>query len=86
MPDPEDPPSVTAVRNQGVRWIGTWVAEYNAAKQLVPLSNAADLFNLNYAQGGYTQNVNDTLAGSQTGRTQLLLEPSAAYSNSILAL
>lgn len=84
--DPEDPPSVTAARNQGAALIAQWVKEYNTMKTQVPLSNAANMFDLSYALGGYTQEVNDTLTGSTTVRDQQLLNSSATYSNSVAAM
>ena len=86
LPDETDTPSMIAARNQGAALIAQWVAEYNLAKSQVPMSNAANLFDLNYALGGYTQNVNDTFAGSGSPRTQALLQPTAEYSNSFEAI
>ena len=83
---PEDPPSVQAVRQQGAALISQWVQQYNTLKTQVPLSNAANLFNLSYALGGYTSPVNDTLNGSTVTRNQSVLEPSATYSNGLQAL
>lgn len=83
---PEDPPSVTAARNQGAALIAQWVKEYNSMQTQLPTSNAANMFQLNYALGGYTQVVNDTLPGSESLRNQTLLEPSAEYSNSADAM
>ncbi|KAL0021289.1 hypothetical protein WJX79_009826 [Trebouxia sp. C0005] len=74
---PEDPPSVTAARNQGAALIAQWVKEYNSMQTQLPTSNAANMFQLKYALGGYTQVVNDTLPGSESLRNQTLLEPSA---------
>ncbi len=85
-PMPEGPPSVTAARNQGVALIAQWVEEYNVMQTQLPMSNAANMFQLNYALGGYTQIVNDTLPGSESLRNQTLLEPSAEYSNSADAM
>ena len=41
------------------------------------------MFNLNYALplAGYTEVVNDTLAGSNTRRNQSVLQATAEYSN-----
>ena len=50
------------------------------------MSNAANLFELNYALGGYTQAVNDTLTGSTTVTNQAQLASSAKYSNSVAAM
>ncbi|DBA71820.1 TPA: hypothetical protein ACH3X2_010973 [Trebouxia sp. C0005] len=83
---PEDPPSVTAARNQGAALIAQWVKEYNSMQTQLPTSNAANMFQLKYALGGYTQVVNDTLPGSESLRNQTLLEPSAEYSNSADAM
>jgi len=85
-PMPEDPPSVTAARNQGAALIAQWVQEYIVMQTQLPMSNAANMFQLNYALGGYTQVVNDTLPGSEILRNQTLLEPSAEYSNSADAM
>jgi len=85
-PDPADPPTLTAARNQGAALIAQWVDEYNTAKTQIPMSNAANLFDLAYALGGYTQVVNDTLSGSTTLRNQAVLESSAQRSNSIEAM
>ena len=85
-PMPEDPPSVTAARNQGAALIGQWVKEHNIMQTQLPMSNAANMFQLNYALGGYTQVVNDTLPGSESLRNQTSLEPSAEYSNSADAM
>ena len=82
---PEDPPSVTASREEGVRLIRQWVDEYNRAKTTVPLSNAADLFELSYALGGYTDVVPDLLGG-QIPENQESLEASASLSNGRFAL
>lgn len=84
--DPEDPPSVQAARQQGAALIAQWVQEYNTAKAQVPLSNAANLFELPYALGGYTSPVDDTLAGSTVTRNQTVLASSASYSNSLRAM
>lgn len=83
---PEDPPSVTAARDQGAILISQWVEQYNSAKTSVPLSNAADLFELSYSLGGYTDVVNDTLAGSESFTSQDYLEPSASLSTGEYAL
>ena len=85
-PYPEDPPSVTAARNQGAALIGQWVKEYNTVKTQIPLSNAANMFDLSYSLGGYTQVVNDTLSGSTLFRDQQVLNSSASYSNSVAAM
>lgn len=85
-PYPEDPPSVTAARNQGAALIAQWVKQYNTVKTQFPLSNAANMFNLSYSLGGYTQVVNDTLTGSTSFRTQQVLNSSASYSNSVSAM
>ena len=85
-PEPEDPPSVTTARNQGAALIAQWVKEYNTVKTQIPLSNAANMFDLSYALGGYTQEVNDTLTGSTSVRNQQLLNSSAIYSNSVAAM
>ncbi|KAL3145923.1 hypothetical protein ABBQ38_015287 [Trebouxia sp. C0009 RCD-2024] len=82
---PEDPPSVTASREEGVRLIRQWVDEYNTAKASVPLSNAADLFDLSYSLGGYIDAVPDIL-GSQSPENQESLEPSSSLSNGQSAL
>ena len=82
---PEDPPSVTASREEGVRLIRQWVDEYNRAKATVPLSNAADLFELSYSLGGYTDVVPDLL-GSQIPENQESLEPSSSLTNGQFAL
>ena len=81
LPQPEDPPSVTTVRQQGAALIAQWVNEYNREKTIVPMSNAGYMFNLAYDLGGYTEIVNDTLAGSNSMRNQSLLAPTAEYSN-----
>lgn len=78
---PEDPPSVIAAREQGTKLISQWVEQYNSAKTTMPLSNAADLFELSYSLGGYTEVVNDTLPGSESFSRQDVLEPSANLSN-----
>lgn len=83
---PEDPPSVTAAREQGAKLISQWVEQYNSAKTTMPLSNAADLFELSYSLGGYTDVVNDTLAGSESFTRQDFLEPSANLSTGEFAL
>ena len=75
--DPADPPSVGAARAQGAKLIGQWVDAFNQAKATLPLSNAADLFALSYSLGGYTQVVNDTLAGSESFTSAAVLAPSA---------
>ena len=62
------------------------MSEYNKAQTSVPMSNAANLFELNYALGGYTQAVNDTLTGSTTVTNQTQLASSAKYSNSVAAM
>ena len=85
-PYPEDPPSVTAARNQGAALIAQWVKQYNTVKTQIPLSNAANMFNLSYSLGGYTQVVNDTLTGSTLLRDQQVLNSSASYSNSVAAM
>jgi len=85
-PYPEDPPSVTAARNQGAALIAQWVQEYNTVKTQIPLSNAANMFDLSYSLGGYTQVVNDTLTGSTLLRDQQVLNTSASYSNSVAAM
>lgn len=85
-PDPEDPPSVTAARNQGAALIAQWVKQYNTVKTQIPLSNAANMFDLSYSLGGYTQVVNDTLTGSTSFRDQQVLNSSASYSNSVAAM
>lgn len=72
---PADPPSVIIAREQGIKLIGQWVEEYNILKTQLPLSNAADLFELSYALGEYTDVVNDTLVGSETFTRQYVLEP-----------
>jgi len=86
VPEPEDPPSVGAARDQGAALIAQWVEEYNTVKTQMPMSNAANMFDLSYALGGYTQVVNDTLSGSDTLRTQAVLEATAEYSNSADAM
>ncbi len=83
---PEDPPSVTAARNQGAALIAQWVKQYNTVKTQIPLSNAANMFDLSYSLGGYTQVVNDTLTGSTSFRDQQVLNSSASYSNSVAAM
>ena len=83
---PEDPPSVTSARDQGAKMISQWVDQYNRAKMTVPLSNAADLFELSYSLGGYTSIVNDTLAGSGSFTSQQSLEPLANVSTGQFAL
>ena len=85
-PYPEDPPSVTAARNQGAALIGQWVKQYNTVKTQIPLSNAANMFDVSYSLGGYTQVVNDTLTGSTLFRNQQVLNVSASYSNSLAAM
>lgn len=82
---PEDPPSVTASRKEGVRLIRQWVDEFNTAKATVPLSNAADLFDLSYSLGGYTDAVPDILGG-QDPTTQESLELSSSFSNGQAAM
>ena len=83
---PEDPPSVTTARDQGATLISQWVKQYNSAKTVLPLSNAADLFELSYTLGGYIDIVNDTLAGSESFTSQQSLEPSANLSTGQFAL
>ena len=83
---PEDPPSVTAARNQGAALIAQWVKQYNTVKTQIPLSNAANMFDLSYSLGGYTQVVNDTLTGSTLLRDQQVLNTSASYSKSVAAM
>lgn len=78
---PEDHSSVGAARSQGANLIGQWVAEYNTAKTTVPLSNAADLFQLSYNLGGYIKLVNYTLNGSASFTNQSMLKASSNYSN-----
>ena len=85
-PYPEDPPSVTAARNQGAALIAQWVKQYNTVKTQIPLSNAANMFDLSYSLGGYTQEVNDTLTNSTFVRDQQVLNSSASYSNSVAAM
>lgn len=77
---PEDPPSVTSARDQGAKLITQWVQQYNSAKTVLPMSNAADLFELPYSLGGFTTSVNDTLTGSKSFTSQQSLEPSASFS------
>lgn len=79
--DPADPPSVTSTRNRGAALIAQWISDYRADVQEIPLSNAANLFQLAYSLGGYTQSVNDTLPGSGTLRTQAVAAGTANYSN-----
>ena len=78
---PVDPPSVIRAREQGIKLINQWVEEYNILKTQLPLSNAADLFELSYSLGGYTDVVNDTLVGSEAFTRQDILEPSATVTN-----
>ena len=84
-PDATDPASVTAARYQGATLINQWVDDYNAAKAKLPLSNAADMFQLEYAVGGYVSWVDDTLPGSATGlfQNQSIFQSNASYSNSV---
>ncbi len=81
LPEAADAPDVIAARNQGAAYIAQWAQEWNTAVMQIPTSNAADLFNLNYTLGGYTQVVNDTLPGSSSFRDARVLEPTAEYSN-----
>ena len=78
---PEDAPTVNQVRQQGFQNIISWIGEYNEAILREPTSNAADLFDLNYALGGYTSIWNDTLPGSNTSITTVSLNASAPLSN-----
>ena len=89
-PDPADPPSVTAVRKQGAALIAQWVKEHNTMMTQLPMSNAANVFDLSYSLGGYTNpqdGINDTLPGSNTVRNQLQwydsMSSSASNSNPI---
>ena len=93
MYDPLDPPSVTAVRQQGAALIAQWVREHNTMKTQTPMSNAANVFDLSYLLGGYTnplESINDTLPGSDNVRNQLQwydsMNSSASNSNPTVSL
>ena len=88
--DPADPPSLTAVRKQGAALIAQWVKEHNTMKTQLPMSNAANVFDLSYSLGAYTnpqEGINDTLPGSDHVRNQLqwydTMSSSASNSNPI---
>ena len=72
---------MTRVREQGKQNILAWIAEYNANLVNLPTSNAADLFDLNFALGGYTSIWNDTLPGSNTSRNTASLNTTATVTN-----
>ena len=80
-PDPADPPSVTSARDEGATLITKWIDEHNIEAKQIPKSNAANLFELAYSLGGYTQDVNDTLPGNGFHRTQAVASGTARYSN-----
>ena len=75
---PEDLPSVLQARAQGLQNIKRWVAQHNADRTAAPMSNAADIFDLKFALGGYTSMFNDTFAGSNSSRTITGLQATAA--------
>ena len=79
--DPADAASVNEARQQGTQNIMKWIAEYKSALTAVPTSNAADLFDLNFALGGYTSIWNNTLTGSNSSRSTASLNASATMSN-----
>ena len=79
--DPADPPSVTSARDEGAALISKWIDEHKTEAMRTPMSNAANLFELAYSLGGYTQDVNDTLPGSGLHRTQAVASGTARYSN-----
>jgi len=78
-PMPEDSPSVVSARQQGAASIAKWVQECNMLKTSTPLSNPADLFDLDYALGGYIAKINDTMIGSQVFTNQSVLKPDQEY-------
>ncbi len=78
-PVPEDSPSVVSARQQGAANIAKWVQEYNMLKASTSMSNPADLFDLEYALGGYIAKINDTMIGSQVFTNQSVLKPDKEY-------
>ena len=82
--DPADDPSVNVARQQGERNIISWIADFNEAIATLPTSNGADMFDLNFALGGYTSVWNDTLPGSNTSRSTASLNASAPLSNAAI--
>ena len=82
--DPADDATANEARRQGLQNIVTWVADWNEAIATVPTSNGADLFNLDFALGGYVDVWNDTLTGSNTSRTTASMNASAPLSNAAI--
>jgi len=48
-------------------------------KTSTPMSNPADLFDLEYALGGFIAQINDTMIGSQLFTNQSVLKPDKEY-------
>lgn len=82
--DPADDPSVNLARQQGQTNIISWIADYNEAIATLPTSNGADMFDLNFALGGYTSVWSDTLQDSNTSRNTASLNASAALTNNAI--
>ena len=82
--DPADDPSANEARRQGLQNIISWIADYNEAIATVPTSNGADLFDLNFALGGYLSVWNDTVPGSNTSRSTASLNSTASLSNAAI--
>ena len=73
--DPGEPPSVIIARQQALQNIKQWLEQHNAQKTELPTSNAANLFDLDFALGGYTSALNYTFAGSNSRSTVASLQP-----------
>ena len=74
-----DSPSVVSARQQGAANIAKWVQEYNMLKTSTPIYNPADLFDLEYAVGGFIAQINDTIVGNQLFTNQSVLKPDKEY-------
>ena len=72
-------PGTNLARQQGAANIAKWVQEYNMLKTSTPMSNPADLFDLEYALGGFIAQINDTTVGSQVFTNQSVLKPDKEY-------